>query len=56
MGKYYRSDTDSDMDSPYRKILSPVSSLKGVGKVIAGELHKRGVQTVYDLLYVLPRS
>jgi len=44
------------MDSPYRKILSPVSSLKGVGKVIAGEFRKRGVQTVYDLLYVLPRS
>ena len=56
MSKCHQSDTDSDMDSPYRKILSPVSSLKGVGKVIARELHKRGVQTVYDLLYVLPRS
>jgi len=39
-----------------REILSPVSSLKGVGKVIAGALRKREVQTVYDLLYVLPRS
>ena len=56
MGKCYRSDADSDRDSSYRKILSPVSSLKGVGKVIARELDKRGVQTVYDLLYVLPRS
>ncbi len=56
MSKCHRPDTDLDMDSPYRKILSPVSSLKGVGKVIAGELRKRGVQTVYDLLYVLPRS
>jgi len=56
MSKCHRSDTDLDMDSPYRKILSPVSSLKGVGKVIAGEFRKRGVQTVYDLLYVLPRS
>jgi len=56
MGKYYRSDTDSDRDSPYGEILSPVICLKGVGKVIARELHKRGVQTVYDLLYVLPRS
>lgn len=56
MSKCHRPDTDLDMDSPYRNILSPVSSLKGVGRVIAGELRKRGVQTVYDLLYVLPRS
>jgi len=56
MGEYHRPDSDVDRESPYGKILSPVSSLKGVGKVIARELHKRGVQTVYDLLYVLPRS
>jgi ATP-dependent DNA helicase RecG len=56
MEKYHPSATDSDKDSSYRKILSPVSSLKGVGKVIARELQKRGVQTVYDLFYFLPRS
>jgi ATP-dependent DNA helicase RecG len=56
MGEYYQSDADSDKDSPYRDILSPVSSLKGVGKVIARELRKREVHTVYDLLYILPRS
>jgi ATP-dependent DNA helicase RecG len=56
MEKYHRTDTDSDKDSPYREILSPVSSLKGVGKVIGRELQKRGIQTVYDLLYILPRS
>jgi len=50
------SDTDLNKQSPYKEILSPVSSLKGVGKVITRELQKRGVQTVYDLLYVLPRS
>ncbi len=37
-------------------LLSPVNCLKGVGKVIAGELQRRGVQTVFDLLYILPRS
>ena len=36
--------------------MNPVSSVKGVGKVFAGELRKRGVHTVYDLLYLLPRS
>jgi len=56
MGEYYQSDADSDKNSPYRKILSPVSSLKGVGKVIARELRKREIQTVYDLLYIFPRS
>ena len=50
------SDTDLDKESLYKGILSPVSSLKGVGKVITRELQKRGVQTVYDLLYILPRS
>ena len=50
------SDTDLDKESPYREILSPVSLVKGVGKVITRELQKRGVQTVYDLLYILPRS
>ncbi len=56
MEKYNRSATDSDKDSSYRKILSPVISLKGVGKVIDRELQKRGIQTVYDLFYFLPRS
>jgi ATP-dependent DNA helicase RecG len=56
MGKCNPSETDSDKDSPYEKILRPVSSLKGVGKVIAGELGKRGVQTVCDLLWIPPRS
>ena len=37
-------------------ILSPVSSVKGIGKVFAAELNKRGVHTIYDLLYLLPRS
>ena len=50
------SDTDLDKESLYKGILSPVSFLKGVGKVITRELQKRGVQTVYDLLYILPRS
>jgi ATP-dependent DNA helicase RecG len=36
--------------------LNPVSSVKGVGKVFAEKLRKRGVHTVYDLLYLLPRS
>ncbi|MBW1691679.1 MAG: ATP-dependent DNA helicase RecG [Deltaproteobacteria bacterium] len=40
----------------YTKVLSPVSAVKGVGKVIAGELGKRGIHTVFDLLYTLPRS
>jgi ATP-dependent DNA helicase RecG len=56
MEKCYHSETASDKDSPCMNILSPVSSLKGVGKVIARELEKRGVQTVYELLYLLPRS
>lgn len=50
------SDTDLEKENLYKGILSPVSSLKGVGKVITRELQKRGVQTVYDLLYILPRS
>lgn len=36
--------------------MGPVSSVKGVGKVFERELQKRGVNTVYDLLYLLPRS
>lgn len=51
-----RSDTDLNKESPYKEILSPVSLLKGVGKVITRELQKRGIQTVCDLLYTLPRS
>ena len=50
------SDTDSNKESPYKEILSPISSLKGVGKVITRKFWKRGVYTVYDLLFVLPRS
>jgi ATP-dependent DNA helicase RecG len=42
--------------NPYAKILSPVSAVKGVGSVIAGELAKRGVHTVFDLLYTFPHS
>ena len=56
MGKRNPSETDSDKDSPYGKILRPVSSLKWVGKAIARELGKRGVQTVCDLLWIPPRS
>jgi ATP-dependent DNA helicase RecG len=37
-------------------VLSPVSSLHGVGNVIAKRLQNRGVHTVYDLFYLLPRS
>ena len=33
-----------------------MSAVKGVGTVIARELGKRGVHTVFDLLYVFPRS
>jgi ATP-dependent DNA helicase RecG len=47
---------NSDRANPYTRILSPVSSVKGVGKVIARELGKRGVHTVFDLLYGFPRS
>jgi ATP-dependent DNA helicase RecG len=47
---------NSDQASPYMRILSPVSSVKGVGKVIARELGKRGIHTVFDLLYTPPRS
>jgi ATP-dependent DNA helicase RecG len=50
------SDIDVEKGDLYKGILSPVSSLTGVGKVITRELQKRGVQTVYDLLYILPRS
>jgi len=42
--------------NPYTKILSPVSAVKGVGPVIAGELCKKGVRTVFDLLYGFPSS
>ena len=56
MEKYHPPKEDSDKDSQYRKILSPVSSLRGVGKVIAREFQKRGVQTVHDLFCFLPRS
>jgi len=56
MGTCGHSETDSVKDSAYRRILSPVGSLQGVGKVTARELQNRGVQTVCDLLYVLPRS
>jgi len=56
MEKRHSLDTNSDKDSPYEKILGPVSSVKGVGKVFERELKKRGVNTVYDLLYLLPRS
>ncbi len=47
---------NSDQANPYTKILSPVSSVKGVGKVIARELGKRGIHAVFDLLYTPPRS
>ncbi len=33
-----------------------MSTLKGVGKVIARELGKRRIHTVFDLLYAFPRS
>jgi len=56
MEKRHSLYTNSDKDSPYGKILGPVSSVKGVGKVFERELQKRGVNTVYDLLYLLPRS
>ena len=56
MEKRHSLYTNSDKDSPYRMILEPVSSVKGVGKVFERELQKRGVNTVYDLLYLLPRS
>ena len=47
---------DSKDDSSCSNILSPVTSLKGVGPVIAAGLRKRGVRTVFDLLYFIPRS
>ena len=50
------SNTGLDKDNLYKGVLNSVSSLKGVGKVITKELQKRGVQTVYDLLYIIPRS
>jgi ATP-dependent DNA helicase RecG len=50
------SNTDSDKESPYKPLLSPVICLTGVGKVITRELTKKGIQSVYDLLYMLPRS
>jgi len=56
MEKHHFSDTNLEKDSSYTKILGPVSSVKGVGKVFERELQKRGVNTVYDLLYLLPRS
>ena len=56
MKKRRSLDTNSAKDSPYEKISGPVSSVKGVGNVFERELQKRGVYTVYDLLYLLPRS
>ncbi|MBW1716639.1 MAG: ATP-dependent DNA helicase RecG [Deltaproteobacteria bacterium] len=56
MEKRHSLDTNSGKDGPYQKILGPVSSVKGVGKVFERELQKRGVNTVHDLLYLLPRS
>lgn len=47
---------NSEQANPNAKILGPVSAVKGVGKVIAGELAKKGVHTVFDLLYTVPRS
>jgi ATP-dependent DNA helicase RecG len=47
---------NSDQANPYTRIVSPVTSVKGVGKVIAREFGKRGIHTVFDLLYTPPRS
>jgi len=47
---------NSKQANPNAKILSPVSEVKGIGKVIARNLGKRGIHTVFDLLYTLPRS
>jgi ATP-dependent DNA helicase RecG len=46
----------SDNQTSADKLLSPVNSVKGVGEVFARELRKRGIHTIYDLLYLLPRS
>ena len=46
----------SDKQTSADNILNPVTSVKGVGEVFAGELRKRGIHTIYDLLYFLPRS
>jgi ATP-dependent DNA helicase RecG len=46
----------SNQANPYTRILDPVSSVKGVGKVIDRELGKRGIHTVFDLLCTPPRS
>jgi len=56
MEKGLPSGTQAFNDAPYERILSPVGTIKGVGKVISTQLRKRGVHTVYDLLYLLPRS
>lgn len=56
MEKGLPSGTQAFTDTPYERILSPVTTLRGIGKVISRELHRRGVHTVYDLLYLLPRS
>ena len=50
------SNKDLRKESLSKGILSPVTSLKGVGKVLSRELKKRRIQTVYDLLYIIPRS
>jgi ATP-dependent DNA helicase RecG len=47
---------NSDQAHPYTRILSPVSAVKGVGTVIARELGKKGIHTVFDLLYAFPSS
>ena len=52
----HSSANDSDGHTSSDGILNPVNSVKGVGKVFAAELRKRDVHTVYDLLYLLPRS
>ena len=54
--KGYTLDRDQKREDLNKEILSPVKSLKGVGEVIASRLQKKGVGTVYDLLYFLPRS
>ena len=56
MEKHRFADEEPMGTNPFRELLSPITCLKGVGSVISREFGKRGVHTVCDLLYFLPRS
>ena len=45
-----------DIKSNYIDLLSDLSKVKGVGKKTSGLLKKKKINTIFDLLWKLPRS